>query len=67
MGVVFHHADIAQSFLGDLLSTISSPVFSDIVIVVEDNATRYAVFFHHVLFKVVRRLYEVKPFRRFSV
>ena len=63
MGAILHHANTSLTFLKDLLSTITSPAFSEIVIVVEDNVTHYADFFQHVLSKVVRRLYEVKPFR----
>lgn len=54
---------VAQSFLRDLLSTIRSPVFSDLVIVLEDRTTHDTRFFQHTLFGVVRCMYEVRPFR----
>ena len=59
---ILHHANTALILLGDILSTIASPVFSDIVIVVEDKITRYPDFFN-ILFRIVRGLYEEKPFR----
>ena len=51
-----------MGFLGDLLSTVTSPVFSDVVIILQD------VMIHRnlsldPLFRAVRDMYEVKPFR----
>lgn len=55
--------DLALIFLMDILSTITSPVFSDLVIIFEDKAARYVHLLYHTLFSMVRRMYEVRPFR----
>jgi len=47
----------------DLLSAIISPVFSEVVIVLEDRDILDADFFQYTLFRVVRDMYKVKPFR----
>ena len=62
MGAIVRHAE-TTSFLRDLLPTITSPVFSDIVIVVQGRIIQNPRSFRHVLFKMMRDLYEVKPFR----
>ena len=51
------------NFLKDLLPTITSPVFSDIVIVVESGTIQNPHPSSHVSFELMRHLYEVKPFR----
>lgn len=54
----------ALNFLGDLFSTITSPVFSDLVIVLQsDCVSIYNRRFRQVLFGLLRGMYEVKPFR----
>ena len=55
--------DLTLRFFRDILSTITSSVFSDLVIVLEERTTRYADFFQHALFTLVRRVYEARPFR----
>ena len=45
----------------NLLSTITSPVFSEVVIVLQDGSIRNGYSFEHLL-SVVRGTYEVKPF-----
>jgi len=52
-----------MGFLRDLLSTVISPVFSDVVIVLPDNIIRDPEFLQNTLFKVVRDMGNVKPFR----
>jgi len=43
--------------------TITSPAFSEVVIVLGDGAINDTWFFQHWLFDVVRTMHEVKPFR----
>jgi len=50
-------------FLRDLLSTITSPVFSDVIIVFEARVGVGAGFTRSTLFGMVRNMYKVKPFR----
>lgn len=51
------------NFFRDLLPTITSPVFSDVVLVLQGDSIREANFFQRDLVSVVRGMYEVKPFR----
>jgi len=53
----------ALGFLRDLLPTIASPVFSDVVFVLQDDSIREANFLQRDLVGAVRGLYEAKPFR----
>ena len=55
--------EVALGFLRTLLSTITSSVFFDVVIVLWDMTARDAHFFRRALFGVARGLYAVKPFR----
>ena len=57
------YSDHPQRFLRDLLSTITSSVFSEVVIILGDGVIHHTDFFQQVLFRVVRGMYEVKPFR----
>jgi len=50
-------------FLGDLLSTVTSPVFSDVVLILQDNIIRDPNFLLTALFPAVRDMCKVKPFR----
>jgi len=52
-----------MGFLRDLLSTITSPVFSDVVIILPDVIIRNPKFLKNTLFRAVRRMCEVKSFR----
>jgi len=45
------------------MATITSPVFSDVVIVLEDGAIDNPWFSRYRLFHAVRSVHEVKPFR----
>ena len=60
---ISQHPDTAPSFLKDLMLTITSPVFSDVVIVLGDGAINDTWFFQHGLFHIVRSMHEVKSFR----
>ena len=53
----------ALTFLRDLLPTITSPVFSDIVIVLQGGTGYDTRPTEHVVVNVVWGAYEVKPFR----
>ena len=55
--------EAALRFLRALLSTITSPVFSDIVIVLWDMTSHDAHFFRRALFGTIQSIYDVKPFR----
>ena len=50
-------------FLGDLLSTVTSPVFSDVVVILQDSIISDPHFLQNTLFRAVRDMCEVKPFR----
>jgi len=52
-----------MGFLGDLLSTVTSPVFSEVVIVLPDIIVHDAKFLQYTLFRAVRDMCDVKPFR----
>ena len=52
----------AMGFLEDLLSTITSPVFSDVVIILQDIIVHRDIPLN-ALFRAVRDMCEVKPFR----
>ena len=52
-----------MGFLGDLLSTVTSPVFSDVVIILQDNIIHDPNFLINVLFPAVRHMCEVRSFR----
>lgn len=45
------------------MSTVTSPVFSGVVIVFRDKAALEVNFFQNILFGVLRDMYEVKSFR----
>lgn len=51
------------STLEGLLSTVTSPVFSDVVIILRRGIINDAEFLQCTLFRVVRNMYRVKPFR----
>ena len=51
-----------MGFLRDLLSTITSPAFSDVVIILPDIVVHDARFLQNTLFRVVRDICEEKPF-----
>ena len=51
------------TFLRALLPTITSPVFSDVVVVLQDSTCYWVLSTGDVLLNVVRGAYEVKPFR----
>jgi len=53
-------SNLTPSFLRDLLPTITSSVFSEVIIIFEDSDIQD--FFPWGLFNVVRGMYEVKPF-----
>jgi len=53
-------SNLNPSFLGELLSTITSSVFSEVVMVLEDSDVHDVIPWG--LFSVVRSMYEVKPF-----
>jgi len=53
-------SNLNPSFLGNLLPTITSSMFSEVVIVFEDSDIQDL--FPWGLFSVVRGMYEVKPF-----
>jgi len=50
-------------FFRGLLATITSPAFSEVVIVFEDLFIRNTDLFRPNIFRAVRCMYEVKPFR----
>ena len=52
----------ALSFLRDLLPTITSPMFSDVVIVLQESTIHDTRFMQHILFDIARGMHEVKPF-----
>ena len=54
-----------MSFLGDILSTVTSPMFSDVVIVLPEIVADDTKHFHRTLFGAVRDMCEVKSFRLF--
>ena len=54
---------LTLTFLRNLLPTITSPVFSDVVIILREGTIQDMVFIQHVVFSTMRSLYEVKPFR----
>ena len=58
----FHHSGYGVGFLGELLSTVASPVFSDVVIILQDDIVR-SHFLRYKLFAAVRDMSKVKPFR----
>ena len=62
MEAIVRHVE-TTGFLRDLLPTITSPVFSDIVIVVQGRIIQNLHSFRHILFEMMKDLYEVKPFR----
>ena len=49
------------NILPDLLSTVTSPAFSDVVIILRHDTIRDEKFLQ-VLFRVVQNMYKVKPF-----
>ena len=57
------HSDDGLSFLGDLLSTVTSLVFSEVVIILQDNIIHDPNFHPYALFRAVRNMCEAKPFR----
>jgi len=50
-------------FLGDLLSTVTSPVFSDVVVILQDKIISDPDFLQNTLFGAVRDMCEAKLFR----
>jgi len=58
-----YSSDATLTFFGGLLPTIASPVFSDVVLVLQGNSIREADFLQRDLVSVVRGMYEMKPFR----
>jgi len=56
-------SDRTPRFLGDLLSTITSSVFSEVVIVLEDGDIHDLRVFQCRLFSIARGMHEVKSFR----
>ena len=52
----------ALAFLRALLPTITSPVFSDVVIVLQEGTFYEIISTEYILLNVVRGAYEVKPF-----
>ena len=58
----FHRSGYGVGFLGDLLSTVTSPVFSDVVITLQDDIVR-SHFLRYNLFTAVRDMSKVKSFR----
>ena len=51
-----------MSFLGDLLATVTSSVFSDVVIILPD-AIIHDLNLQNTLFRAVQDMYKVRPFR----
>ncbi|KAF9648102.1 hypothetical protein BDM02DRAFT_2358489 [Thelephora ganbajun] len=51
------------SFLMDLLPTITSPTFSDVVVVLGYRDILDVHFFQYILFEMLRGMHEIKPFR----
>ena len=54
---------VSLTFLRGLLRTITSPVFSDVVIVLREGTFYEIISTEYILLNVVRDAYEVKPFR----
>ena len=60
---IARRSNFIQIFFEDQLSTITSPVFSEVVIVLQDNDIRDFRLFRCGLFSIVQGMYEVKPLR----
>ena len=60
--IALMNSDHGMGFLGDLLSTVTSPVFSDVVIILQDTII-HTNFLQDSLFSAVRDMSKVRPFR----
>ena len=52
-----------MGLLRDLISTVTSPAFSDVVLILQDNIIHDPNFLINALFTAARDMCEVKPFR----
>jgi len=55
--------DDRVGFLGDLFSTVTSPVFFDVVVILQVSIISDPNFLQSTLFRAVRDMCEVRPFR----